>query len=267
MTFKRYWYHPESDSVWSSTKDEILDSDGLVEEIDFAQYLQLMKGRNMVGMNYSFDARQFDPVQSIGSHPVGKFPATISHTENVETKDKTGGMFVVTFTTPAGQILFRYNLWNKEPKAVEIAHKQLSALCYATGIFQLGFQDEGAALRNARLMIEVGYQKGEDPAQNPEAKGYTEVKKIFDVNGNEPGKAPAPAAQPQQGNGWAQQGNANVTTGLAVPQQQAPQGWQQGPQPPAQSQPPAQAAPAPQQAGWQPGPTQSGNTAPPWANK
>lgn len=226
----------------------------------------------MVGMNYSFDARQFEPVQGIGtSHPVGKFPATISHTENVETKDKTGGMFVVTFTTPAGSILFRYNLWNKEPKAVEIAHKQLSALCHATGIFQLGFQDEGAALRNARLMIEVGYQKGEDPATNSDAKGYTEVKKVFDANGNEPGKAPAAAPQPQAA-GWAA---PTQQAQQPMPQQQQPTqqagGWQQGP---SQQQPQGnggwtqpqgnpQTQTAPQQQGWQPGPTTSPANLPP----
>jgi len=31
-------------------------------------------------------------------------------------------MFVVTFTTPAGQIDYRYNLFNQSAKAVEIAH-------------------------------------------------------------------------------------------------------------------------------------------------
>jgi len=44
--------------------------------------------------------------------------------------------------------------------------------------------------------LDVNYQKGEEPtAERPEG-GYVEVKKVYDVNGNEPGKAPA-QAQPQ----------------------------------------------------------------------
>ena len=199
----------------------------------------------------SFDASQFTPNQGGQAHPVGKFPFTVSHTECVETKDKQGGMLVVTLTSPSGEIKNRYNLWNSNAKAVEIANGQLSALCHATGVFKLDWQNEGAALRGARGMMEIGYQKGEEPtAENP-AGGYVEVKKVFDVNGNEPGKGPAPAAQPmapQQAPGWRQ------PQPQQPPMQQQPNG---GWQPPAQPQ-------APQQPAWTQGAAPS---APPWASK
>lgn len=38
----RYWYHPESDTVWASMKDE-KDSDGLVEEISKERHAELVK--------------------------------------------------------------------------------------------------------------------------------------------------------------------------------------------------------------------------------
>ena len=189
------------------------------------------------GFTGSFDASQFTPNQGGQAHPVGKFPFTVSHTECVQTKDQQGGMFVVTLTSPSGEIKNRYNLWNSNAKAVEIAHGQLSALCHATGVFKLDWQNEGAALRGARGMMEIGYQKGEEPTAEKPAGGYVEVKKVFDVNGNEPGKGPSPAAQPIQ----------------QAPQQQTNGGWQ-----------PPQPQQTPQQPVWTQGAAPS---APPWANK
>src|ERR1700690_1637217 len=150
----------------------------------------------------TFDANQHAPRQLATSHPVGKFPAQISNTSIVPTKSNDGGMFVVDFTTPAGEISMRYNLWNPSPKAVEIAHGQLSALCYATGVFRLNFDNAGADLRNARCMIEVVDQLDkETKAPN----GYTQIAKVYDASGNEPGKAPAQAPQTQpQGNSGCQ---------------------------------------------------------------
>ena len=205
-------------------------------------------------MQGSFDAQQFKPNQGGQPHPVGsKFDFHITNTEIVQTKDQQSGMFVVEFTTPAGSIVSRYNIWNANPKAAEIAHGQLSALCHATGVFRLDWQNDGAALRGARGKLDVGYQKGEEPTMDRPGGGYVEVKRVYDVNGNEPGRGPAPhpavAAQAQPA--WGQP-------------QQPVQGHSPGPAWNGQSQPqPAPAAsPAPQ--GWAPG---AGAASPPWANK
>lgn len=198
----------------------------------------------------SFDANQFKPNQGGQAHPIGqKFDFQITNTEITATKDQQGGMFVVEFTTPAGSIVSRYNIWNASPKAAEIAHGQLSALCHATGVFRLDWANDGAALRGARGKLDVGYQKGEEPTAERPAGGYVEVKKVYDANGNEPGKGPAPSPQPQQwanpaSNPAASAPNAAPPNGAAPQQgwqpgpsigqqgvgQQAPQGWQQGPQ-------------------------------------
>lgn len=219
--------------------------------------------------NATFDANQFEPRQSAGGHQVGNgFPFEITNTEVKATSAGDGGMFVVTFTTPVGQIDFRYNLFNKSPKAVEIAHGQFSALCRAVGRYQVNFNDDGAVLRGARGKLDVGYQKGEEPtAEKPEG-GYVEVKKVYDVNGIEPGKSAAPAQQQPQpqpqptgqaapmqqqpGGGWGTQQQPNA----------APQGWSN--QQPAQQQQP-NPAPAGGQA-WQPGGAAPGAT-PPWGSR
>lgn len=199
-----------------------------------------------------FDASQFAPEQTAGmKHPTGNFPATISATSIEASKDQQSGMFVVEFTTPAGTIVKRYGLWHSNPQTVEIANKQLSALCHATGIFKLDWQNDGAALRNARCTIEVGDQIDRTTKQ---PNGYVEVKKVFDVNGVEPGKAPQTGQQQSGGNaGWSS-GQSQQQNNPPAQQQQ---GWgnnapqQQQPQPPANQ-------------GWQQNQGQT-NERPPWA--
>lgn len=204
----------------------------------------------MAGITGGFDANQFAPKQLGESHPIGKFPFTITGTTIEENKEKTGGFFKVDFTSPVGVAVMRYNLWNQSAKAVEIAHGQLSALCHAVGIFKLDWGNEGAALRNGKGMMEIGYQKGEEPTPEKPSGGYTEVKKVYDANGNEPGKPPQQGgtmqggmAQPQAnapmrenaGGGWGQpQGQQNQPQGNQQPSgwgnpnpNNAPGGWKQ----------------------------------------
>lgn len=206
-------------------------------------------------INQSFDARNIAPQQGGGAHPVGnKFPFTITNTSIEENKAKDGGMFCVELTSPHGSIISRYNLFNKSAQAIEIAQKELSALCHATGIFQLDFNNEGAALRNAKGLMDIAFQKGHEPTAEKPQGGYVELKKVYDVNGNEPGKAPAPqAAQPSQ-NGQAAQPSAQAA------------GW--GGSAPNPSPSPAP-APTNGGGGWQPGAapaaSNGGGTKPPWS--
>lgn len=214
-------------------------------------------------VNWQFNANQYEPKQGMEGHPPAlKIPFTITSTAIVETKDKTGGMLVVDFTSTMGTVTHRYNINNASPKAVEIAYQQLSALCRAVNIYQIDGNNECAALRGGKGLMDVGYQKGEEPSpDNPNAKGYTELKRVYDMAGNDPSKPAQAAQQPQQnvaqpqgqplqqqpGGGWGQQGgNA----------QQAPQQ-----QPQNQQQPNGGGA-------WQPGGAQGGgNPNPPWGNR
>ena len=148
---------------------------------------------------WQFNAQQHEPNQGFGIHPPAqKVPFTISNTSILETKDKTGGYLKVEFTSPLGMISQNYNINNQNPKAVEIAYGQLSALCRAVNIYQIDGQNECAALRGGKGLMDVGYQKGEEPDPAfPDRKGYTELKRVYDVAGNDPSK-PAQAQQAQQ---------------------------------------------------------------------
>lgn len=216
----------------------------------------------MVSMSGGFNANQYEPNQGMSSHPPAqKVPFQITNVGIKENKDKTGGYLEVEFTSQMGSLIHRYNCWNQSPKAVEIAYGQLSALCRATNIYQLDWQNEGQALRGGRGLMDVGYQKGEEPsADNPNAKGYTELKRVYDAAGNEPGKAPAQQQpqtmqqplQQQPSGSWGQN-----TAPQPNPSQQPPQGQQGGFQQAQPNQPQGQA--------WQPG---GGNQqSPPWGNR
>ena len=228
-----------------------------------------------------FDARNFDPSQSAGSLPVGKHPVIIYEASIETNKAQNGGflqlMLKIIDGPNAGQTgPYRLNLYNASAQAVDIAHRQLSALCYVTGVFQV---QDAQQLFNIPFMIEVGMQKGEEAA----AKGYTEIRRVFDRNGNEPkaqggqqqpqGQQQQPAQgfqQPQgqqqpaqgQGGGWGgqPQGQGNAAAPAASqpaawgnpqgqqpaqqPQNQVGQGaqWSGGAQQPAQQQPAANGA-------------------------
>lgn len=211
----------------------------------------------MPPMQGQFDATQHQPKQGFDKHPCGKFPARITGTSIVATKDNDGGMFVIEYTTQVGIAPpHRLNIWNDNPLAVQIAHGQLSAVCHAVGIFKLDWQNEGAALRGANCQIEVGWQKGNEPSAEKPDGGYVEIKKVYDANGNEPGK-PAAAPQPmqQQPAPQAAQGNWNAPAngqGTAPANNSAPGAWQPGPQVNA-APTPNTGNPAAQAGGWQQG--------------
>ena len=228
-------------------------------------------------MNGSFNANQFEPNQGGGGGhpPAQKAPFRITNTAIKENSSKDGGFFEVEFTSPMGSLIQRYNIWNKTPKAVEIAHGQLSALCRAVNVYQIDWSNEGAALRGAQGLMDVDYQKGEEPSPaNPNAKGYTELKRVYDMAGNDPSK-PGQAAQPQTMQPQPQQNGSQPMT------QQPGGGWGNGPatQQPVQQTAPQQGwngqggapqpnQPQPQQGGqaWQPG-QNSAAASPPWGNR
>lgn len=173
-----------------------------------------------------FDATQVAPDQGGQAHPVGKFPARVTATDIKPTKDGAGNYLEVEYTTPQGKQTQRFNLWNNSAQAVEIAHKQLSALCHVTNVFRLDFANKAAALLQGNpFMIEVRMQSGNT--------GYSEVSRLYDANGNEPGKAPAqqqPAApaQPGPAQQWGAPAPAAAPQPAAQPQSTQGQPWAPG---------------------------------------
>lgn len=174
-----------------------------------------------------FNANNFDPTQGVGGLPIGRHPVIIESSEVKANKANDGGYLQLNLKIidgpQAGTVgAYRLNLYHSNPQTVEIANRQLSAISHVTGVFMI---QDSAQLHNIPFMVEVGPQKN-DPQ-------YTEVKKVFDAAGNEPGKQGqgGGAAQPQ-GHGQAGQPQGGAWGG----QQGNPGGWggQQGGNPQGQ---------------------------------
>ncbi|QBZ71739.1 hypothetical protein [Pseudomonas phage KP1] len=190
-----------------------------------------------------FDATQFDPTQGVGGLPIGRHPVIVESSEVKANKNNDGGYLQLNLRIIDGPQqgtvgAYRLNLYHTNQQTIEIAHKQLSAVCHVTGVFQV---QDSSQLHNIPFVVEVGPQKND--AQ------YTEIKKVFDINGNEPGKAPAQgAAQTQQAPAWGQQQQQAPQGGMNQQQQAATQpAWGQQQQAPANQQ---QAPSQTQQPAW-----------------
>ena len=214
-----------------------------------------------------FNPLDHNPVQGAGSLPLGRHKFVIESASVDANKQGTGGFLQLNLKIVDGEFAGmtgadRLNLYNNSAKAVEIANNKLSAYCHVTGQFQLGTDGcDVSVLFNIPFYADVVNQKLTEEQEAKKAQGetvtpYTEIKKLFDINGNEPGKSGGqnqPQQQPQQqqqqaANGW---GNGQQNQ---QPQQQQPQqtnqqsGWgnnQQAQQQPVQQQPAQQ-----QQTGW-----------------
>ena len=183
-----------------------------------------------------FNPLQHDPTQGGGSWPLGKHPVIITAAEVKPTNDNNSGKLVFSLKVIDGpnagfEGQYNLNLYNQSAKAAEIAHRQLSAVCHVTQTFQLG--PDGTQLQylfNKPFVVECGYQKGDGPVgpENPDNKGYTEIKRVFDINGNEPGKQGTPQASSQPAQGFNQQAPQQNNGGFQQPAQGAPQGGNGG---------------------------------------
>jgi hypothetical protein len=220
-----------------------LQAYGLRCAVEYCKRNETLKGLDDM-VAYSFSAQQHTPQYGgSGGLPAGKYKGVIAHSApgDVEKNGQVVGGYIAFELTPiegplAGQKhTDRINVHNVNPKVVEIAMKQLSAYCHVLGVFNM---QDTAQLHNIPFLFEIGPQKN-DP-------NYTEVKAIWDINGNEPAKAgsgPQTSAQPQpqpqpttapaggvqpQGGGW---GGAQPDPNAGQPQAQAWGGAQPQPQP------------------------------------
>lgn len=197
-----------------------------------------------------FNAHEFDPTQggNFKQLPIGKHPVIIVASEIKATKDNSGGMIVYDLECIDGPAkgnsgVLRIQIYSQNDKAREIAKTQQSALCYVTGVFML--QDTGQ-LHNIPFAVEIEEQpltleQLDKKSQGQTVIPFTQVRKILDINGNEPcasgavaqTPAPTPAPAPTQaanawGGGQAQAPAPAPAPAPAQASQPAQGGWSQG---------------------------------------
>jgi hypothetical protein len=158
-----------------------------------------------------FNAMEFDPAQGAGQLPVGlkqKVAVTAGEVKAMSTGN--GGMVELILTIQEGPnagLSGRYgiNLYHNSQKTREIAERQMTALCYVTGVFNTV---DLKSFFGIPFLIDVQPQ-----AENPQ---YTEVKKLYYLNGNEPKRGDTQGAQQQTSqsqNNQAQNNSAGTGAG------------------------------------------------------
>lgn len=201
--------------------------------------------------NLNFDATTVSPADSIEAIPAGWYNAQIDQSEMKPTKDGSGAYLELRFSVLDGQyanrkVFGRLNLRNANPVAQEIAYKQLSAICHATGVLQV---QDSQQLHGRPMKIKVSVR-----AASGDYEASNELKAFKNINEQVDGPVGAPAAQ--GGAPWA--GQQAPAAQQAAPWAGAPAAT---PAPTQQFAPPVQAAaPAAAAPQWQPPAAQQ-----PWA--
>ena len=110
---------------------------------------------NLAG--YNFNAEEVEPSSSFDPIPAGWYQAIISNSEMKATRDGYGEYLSLTLQIIDGQyenrlVFARLNLKNANDKAVDIARKDLAAICRAVGVMSPQASEE---LHDIPLMIKV----------------------------------------------------------------------------------------------------------------
>ena len=137
-----------------------------------------------------FDASQVPEQQSFDALPEGQYVVIATASEMKPTKNGQGQFLQFTFEVLDGpckgrKLWARLNLVNANQTAVDIAQRELGAICRAIGILK---PNDSAELHNKPLMVTVAVEKDD---RNRESNV---IKKYESVNGGVPVAAPAPAA-------------------------------------------------------------------------
>ncbi len=127
---------------------------------------------------YNFNAEEVEPSSSFDPIPAGWYQAIISNSEMKATRDGYGEYLSLTLQIIEGQhenrlVFARLNLKNANDKAVDIARKDLAAICRAVGVMSPQASEQ---LHDIPLMIKVKVRpaSGEYEASN-DIGGYKAV--------------------------------------------------------------------------------------------
>ena len=111
-----------------------------------------------------FNAHEVDPATGFDPIPAGKYLCIITDSEMKPTKAGTGQYLELTLQVVegdfTGRLLWaRLNLDNPNRTAVEIARKELSAICHAVGVMT---PKDSVELHGLPMVVTVGCKKRED---------------------------------------------------------------------------------------------------------
>ncbi len=123
-----------------------------------------------------FDANQVEPADDLEPIPAGKYVAVITDSEMKPTKSGIGNYLQLTFQIVEGEyanrlLWVRLNLDNPNATAVEIARRELSAICRSVGVL---VPSDSTDLHNLPCCIHVRVKRRNDTGElQNEVKGYS----------------------------------------------------------------------------------------------
>lgn len=166
----------------------------------------------MAFLGQQFDPNTVEPSQAFEPLPSGEYPAIITDSEMKPTKSGAGHYLELTFQIIDGPMKnrltwSRLNLDNLNPKAVEIAQRDLSAICHAVGHSQA--INDSSVLHNRPLVIRVEFVKADGYKRKYDGNEVKAYKRLEGVAAPAPQASPfKPAAQaanaPAAAPAWAQ---------------------------------------------------------------
>lgn len=125
-----------------------------------------------------FRAQDVEPIEDFDLIEPGYYPAEIVKSEMKETKNGKGQYLELSFRISEGEfenrrLWSRLNLSNNSEQAMEIAQRELSAICRAVGVLE---PDDSSDLHGIPLFINVKQRKREDNGEFTNViKGYKAV--------------------------------------------------------------------------------------------
>jgi hypothetical protein len=147
-----------------------------------------------------YNAADYEPADEFKPIPEGTYRAIITASDYEENKKKTGSFLKLTIqildNPYNGRTVFdRLNLDNPSEVAVDIAKKQLSAVCRAVGKMT---PKDSAELHNIPFTVKLGVTAD---GKYSEILSYKPIKPEQAAAGERPAATPAAAAVPTGGNG------------------------------------------------------------------
>lgn len=130
---------------------------------------------------YGFDANTVEPSDELDPIPAGKYIAVITDSEMKPTKSGSGNYLQLTFQIVEGEyanrlLWVRLNLDNPNATAVEIARRELSAICRSVGVL---VPTDSVDLHNLPCCIHVRVKKRSDTGElQNEIKGYSKKEAV-----------------------------------------------------------------------------------------
>jgi hypothetical protein len=150
---------------------------------------------------FNFDPSTVQPATDMSPIPAGEYSAMIIDSAMKDTKNRDGQYLELTHDVIDGpfkgrKVWARLNLFNKNTQTVEIAKRQLSAICHAAGIPNAQASEQ---LHNRPMLIRVEF-KAANPA-DPKSKDGNDIKAWKQLTGpvTVPGAAAAPVTYPPAG--------------------------------------------------------------------